>query len=93
MLDLKTELHHFFDSMRVPAHFVETADEIAQLQDELPPGLSPFAVVEQPGWRDVYATVPNGLATAVVVWADHAIVARWESFDGFLSWSRSQRAK
>jgi len=45
---------------------------------------------QQGGWFDIYAVDMRD--NSIVVWADHAIVQRWEVFDAFTNWLRQAKS-
>lgn len=86
LLAAKEKLARLCEGEFAPAHLVESVDEVARLRENLPNGLHPFMVANQQTWTDVYALDLSSSPPAVVVWADHAIVERWENFEAFLRW-------
>lgn len=69
-------------------HEVETEAARARL----PSTLLPFMAEDQARWADVYALdLEDRSEQRVVVWADHAVVAEWSTFDAFLVWVRDDQ--
>lgn len=55
----------------------------------LPESLVPFACESQPAHTDYYCCGPES-GPAVAVFAVHAVVADWPSFQSFVEWMRHQ---
>lgn len=88
----KDELNQYCSSQGVPGAVLQSEADILRIGEDIPEGLIPFMAIQQSGWSDVYAVDPTTSPTSIVVWADHAIVARWGTFDQFLQWTKDQQA-
>jgi hypothetical protein len=84
----KEELSRFCAAQGSRASLLQLGREVVHAEENLPKSLLPFMVIEEPSWPDVYAFDFSSSPPAVVVWSDHAIVERWDSFDAFLRWTR-----
>jgi hypothetical protein len=68
-----------------------TADvDIARTEEVIPERLMPFLLVREASGTDIYAMDLSAGEPSIVVWADDAIVSRWDSVDEFRKWIRSQ---
>ena len=86
----KDQLDRFCSSQGAPGVVLQSEADIQRAKNGLPDGLLPFMTIEQSSWSDVYAFDFSTIPPSVIVWADHAIVERWESFDRFLKWTRDE---
>ena len=86
----KDELNRFCSSQGAPGVVLQSEADIQRAKEGLPEGLLPFMTIEQSAWSDVYAFDFSTVPPSVVVWADHAIVERWDGFDRFLQWMRDE---
>ena len=84
----KDVLIRFCSSQGAPGVLVQSEADIQRAKEMLPEVLLPFMTIEQSSWSDVYAFDFSTSPPSVVVWADDAIVERWDSFDRFLHWAR-----
>lgn len=74
------------------AQLLKTPVEIESAREVLPDELRPFMREDQLSPPDVYAfDLGDPLKGKIVVWNGHAVVADWESMDGFLEWALSGR--
>jgi hypothetical protein len=87
----KEELERFCSSQGVPGVLLGDEAEIRHASENLPHGLLPFLSIQESSWPDVYALDSSSKPPSVVVWSDHAIVARWDSFEAFLQWTRDAK--
>lgn len=99
LLPLWTEFEHLATNSKFASAFpmaqqATVADIQAAWASELPSDLVPFMLEKQDGWSDYYCfrRVGDQCEEAVVVFADHAVVATWEDFKAFLSWLNDQCA-
>ncbi len=79
-----------FRSIFSAATLLTSVDEIKSASEGLPERLQPFLRVNEPQSVDIYAfdLEGEGREFPVVVWADHAIVKRWNQFSTFWRWVR-----
>jgi hypothetical protein len=93
LLAAEADLLRFCAAQSSRAFLLTSRAAVLPVQEKLPKGLLPFLVVEESSWPDVYAFDFSSAPPAVVVWCDHAIVAKWDGFDVFLGWARQQTKK
>src|SRR5262245_51146258 len=86
----KDRLNRFCLSEGAPGAVLESEADIQRAKQELPAGLLPFMAIQQSGWSDIYAFDFSTTPPSIVVWADDAIVERWDSFDRFLEWTKNE---
>ena len=86
----KDQLNRFCSSQGAPGVVLQSEADIQRAKEGLPEGLLPFMSIEQSCWSDIYAFDFSTTPASVVVWADHAIVERWDSFDKFLEWTKDE---
>ncbi len=84
----KDQLNRFCSSQGAPGVVLQFEADIQRAKEELPEGLLPFMTIEQSSWSDVYSFDFSTTPPSVVLWADDAIVERWDSFDIFLEWTK-----
>lgn len=83
------ELAQFCSAQTARASLLAAEADALRAKEGLPKELLPFLVIEESSWPDWYAFDFSSEPPTVVVWCDHAIVERWESFPAFLRWSRT----
>ena len=79
LVSAKEELVRFCASELLPSHIVISMTEAVRLQEQMPSSLQTFIVTEQSTWSDVYALDTSLTPSSVVIWAEDAIVRRWDS--------------
>jgi hypothetical protein len=79
----KDELRRFCSVNGRSGSLLESEVDLRRASEGLPTALVPFMTVEEPSWPDVYAFDFSTSPRSVVLWSDHAIVKRWESFEKF----------
>ena len=82
----KDELRRYCSVQGRRGALLESEVELSRVRERLPTGLVPFMTIEEPSWPDVYAFDFSTNSPSIVVWSDHAIVRRWDSFESFLQW-------
>jgi hypothetical protein len=87
----KEELERFCSVQGTRGTLLDSEADFRRAKEKLPFGLIPFMTIEQTSWPDVYALDNSTMPVSVIVWSDHAIVARWDSFEGFLNWTRDEK--
>ena len=85
----KEKLKRFCEAQVSRAYLLISDGEVMCAKEKLPEDFVPFMVVEEKSWPDVYAFDSSSKPASIVVWSDHAVVERWDSFEDFLRWIRS----